>query len=207
MLSLPFIVNTWFSGKIVRALSEGDKWRWGYGMFAIIMPLVLSPAIVTLIVLDRQAQRQGLVNIASSNAARRDARALADMEGTEGPRGGIVSRAAVKTDTWTRRLQNNLREIDAIGLVLLACGWSFILLPFSMKVYQKDGLASPKMLGLLATGVTFLCFYAYFERYHATVPSAPKRLLLNRTFICAVIIDFVYFSSSSRPSPSWILLK
>ncbi|KAH8829601.1 major facilitator superfamily domain-containing protein [Flagelloscypha sp. PMI_526] len=193
VLSLPFIVNTYFSGKIVEALKEGDKWRWGYGMFAIILPVVLSPAIITLIALDRQAQQHGLVNIASSNAARRDARALAEAQGFEGPRGGIMSTAAVREETWTDLFRRNLREIDAVGLVLLAAGWAFILLPFSMKAYKNGGFFGSTMISLFTAGVLFLISYAYWERYHATVPSAPKRLLLNKTFICAVIIDFVYF--------------
>ena len=32
MLSMPFVINTWFAGEIVQALSNGEDWRWGYGM-------------------------------------------------------------------------------------------------------------------------------------------------------------------------------
>ncbi|KAL1860775.1 hypothetical protein Plec18167_009186 [Paecilomyces lecythidis] len=37
MLSTPFIINTWFAGKIVDAMVSRGQWCWGYGMFAIIM--------------------------------------------------------------------------------------------------------------------------------------------------------------------------
>ncbi|KAK5692823.1 hypothetical protein LTS12_028697, partial [Elasticomyces elasticus] len=44
MLSTPFIINTWFAGNIVDAIERRGQWRWGYGMFAIIMPVALGPA-------------------------------------------------------------------------------------------------------------------------------------------------------------------
>ncbi|KAL6898440.1 major facilitator superfamily domain-containing protein [Trichoderma evansii] len=59
MLSTPFIINTWFLGKTVNALEERDQWRWGYGMFAIIMPVALGPAVAALIWLDRMAKKKG----------------------------------------------------------------------------------------------------------------------------------------------------
>ncbi len=73
MLSTPFIINTWFAGKIVSAVRDAGNWRWGCGMFAIVMPVVLAPAIATLIYLD-QAKKEGILNIASARAARRGRR-------------------------------------------------------------------------------------------------------------------------------------
>ncbi|KAK7422839.1 hypothetical protein QQX98_001401 [Neonectria punicea] len=119
MLSTPFIINTWFAGKIVAAVEARDQgWRWGYGMFAIIMPVALGPAAATLIYLDRQAKKHGIVNIASSNAERRAARELAEKSGHEGPRGAIGTPAAEDTTTWGEKLKKNLEEIDAFGLLL-----------------------------------------------------------------------------------------
>ncbi|KIY53783.1 MFS general substrate transporter [Fistulina hepatica ATCC 64428] len=193
MLSVPFIINTWFAGKIVAALATAEKWRWGYGMFAIIMPVVLLPAIATLIRLDIMAQRQGIVNIASSNAARRRARALAEVEGVEAPHGAVVARAVRPQTTWTQQLHRNLTEIDAGGLILLGVGWAFLLLPFSMKSQIDGGWANPVLRTMAVFGVAFLVLYIFFERFVSRIPSAPRRLLLNRTFIMAIIIDFVYF--------------
>ncbi|KAF5366833.1 hypothetical protein D9758_006517 [Tetrapyrgos nigripes] len=192
LLSAPFLINTWFAGQIVEALSDGEKWRWGYGMFAIIMPVVLSPAIFTLIYLDRQAQKMGLVNIASSNAARREARALAEQEGMEGPRGEVTAKAAQTSLTWRERAQNNLIEIDAFGLILLGFGWSLLLIPFSLKTYAKGGWSNPSVIAMMVVGGIFIICYVLFERFLAKVPSFPSRLLKNKTFIMAIVIDTMY---------------
>jgi hypothetical protein len=83
MLSTPFIIDTWFAGLIIKAMRAQEHWRWGYGMFSIIMPVVLGPAIATLIYLDRRVTKDGIVNMATSRQARRAARAVqADEKGT-----------------------------------------------------------------------------------------------------------------------------
>jgi hypothetical protein len=89
-----FIINTWFAGKIGDAIEKRDQWCWGYGMFAIIMPVALGPAVAILIPPDRKAKQAGIFNIASSNAARRAASYLAEKEGIEMPHGAVVASAA-----------------------------------------------------------------------------------------------------------------
>ncbi|KAL0580016.1 hypothetical protein V5O48_002019 [Marasmius crinis-equi] len=194
MLSMPFVINTWFAGEIVEALSEGEQWRWGYGMFAIIMPVVLGPAIVTLIYLDRKAQKLGIVNMASSNAARREARALAAEKGenVEDPHGIVVGEAVSTNLTWWQRMKNNLVEIDGFGLILLGFGWSLLLLPFSLKSYAKGGWHNPSMIAMMVVGGVVLILFVLFERFVATKPIVPRRLLLNKTFMCAAGIELIY---------------
>ncbi|KAL1744126.1 major facilitator superfamily domain-containing protein [Schizophyllum fasciatum] len=186
MLSTPFLINTWFSGRIVEAFSTGERWRWGYGMFAIIMPVVLAPAIATLIHLDREAQREGIVNIASSNAARRAAH-----------------------PSWWEQTRRNMVEIDAIGLLLLGFGWAMALLPFVLNTKMKEGWNSPRMIIMELLGISSLAGYVFFEAYYSPMPSAPRRLLTNRTFISAIIIDFVYMLCGFLRSvyfPSYVLI-
>jgi len=193
MLSVPFLINTYFSGKLVEAFRGGERWRWGYGMFAIIMPSVLGPAIATLIHLDRRAQREGVVNMASSNVARRLARERALSHGEEGPHGAIVAKAVKLEATWSELLKRNLVEIDAWGLCLLALGLALVLVPPSLKDNIPGGLRSPISIALMGSGVLVLIWYVVYETKYARFPSAPRRLLFNRTFICAVVIDALYF--------------
>lgn len=53
MLATPFIINCWFAGLIVEDL-QAANWKWGYGMFAIIIPVVSAPAIAIMTYLDRK---------------------------------------------------------------------------------------------------------------------------------------------------------
>ncbi|KAK5988792.1 Siderophore iron transporter 3 [Cladobotryum mycophilum] len=199
MLSTPFIINTWFAGNIVNALEQKDQWRWGYAMFSIIMPVAVGPAVATLIWLDRKAKRNGIVNIASSNAARR----AANIEGQEQAQGDVEIPAAEATRSWPQSLKENLEEIDALGLVLLGSGWSLLLLPFSLKTYAKHGWRNESLIAMMVVGGILLIAYVVYEMKWARVPSAPRRLLLNKTFILAIVIDAFYFLAGNIRSLYW----
>ncbi|KAL7806917.1 MFS general substrate transporter [Trichoderma gracile] len=203
MLSTPFIINTWFSGKIVDALEKRDQWRWGYGMFAIIMPAALGPAVAALIWLDRMAKKKGEVNIASSAAARRTIDPAVDQEGQKGSLNTATPPVDDTEQPWTLLLKKNLEEIDAFGLVLLGFGWSLLLLPFSLKTYADHGWRNPSLIAMMAVGGVLLVAYVVFEMKVARVPSAPRRLVFNRTFIMAIIIDSFYMLAGNIRSLYW----
>ncbi|KAF8312904.1 major facilitator superfamily domain-containing protein [Cantharellus anzutake] len=43
LTGLPFLVNTFIGAEIVNAVLKRNAWRWGYGMFVIILPVVTLP--------------------------------------------------------------------------------------------------------------------------------------------------------------------
>ncbi|GKT97081.1 siderophore iron transporter [Colletotrichum tofieldiae] len=203
LLSTPFIINTWFAGKIVDAMQAKNQWRWGYGMFAIIMPAALGPAIATLLYLDRKAKNDGIVNLASSNEARRAARELAEEKGYDGPHGAIVAPATESSSTWTQSLKSNLIEIDAFGLILLGFGWSLLLLPFSLKTYAEHGWRNQSLIAMMVVGGILLIAYVVYEIKWAKVPSAPRRLVMNKTFLMAIVIDSFYMLAGNMRGLYW----
>ncbi|OTA01258.1 siderophore transporter [Trichoderma parareesei] len=203
MLSTPFIINTWFSGKIVDALEKQDKWRWGYGMFAIIMPIALGPAVAALIWLDRMAKKKGEANIAFSNAARRTLDPPVDQECQSNSLNITIAPAANIDRSWTQSLRKHLEEIDAFGLVLLGFGWSLLLLPFSLKTYADHGWRNQSLIAMMVVGGLLLMAYVFYEMKVARVPSAPRRLVFNRTFIMAIIIDSFYMLAGNIRSLYW----
>lgn len=165
----------------------------GYGMFAIIMPVALGPAIIVLIYLDRKAHNHGIVNMASSNAARRAAKNLAREQGYDAPHGTVIAVAAQPESSWTQTAVRNFHEIDAFGLLLLGFGWSLLLLPFSLKTYAQNGWRNPSLIAMMVVGGLLLIAYVVYEIKWAKMPSAPRRLVFNKTFIMAIIIDSFYF--------------
>ncbi|KHN98027.1 Major facilitator superfamily domain, general substrate transporter [Metarhizium album ARSEF 1941] len=199
LLSTPFIINTWFAGKIVQAMLSRNQWRWGYGMFAIIMPAAVCPAIATLIYLDRKAKKAGTVSLASGSESQRIDKGAANQ----------IGRAEIKVDTatmampessWIKKLRRGLIEIDAFGLLLLGLGWTLFLLPFSLKTYAQNGWANPSLIAMFVVGGVLLIAYVIYEVKWAAMPSAPKRLMLNKTFIVCVIIEASYFGRSNSTS-------
>ncbi|RFU82124.1 putative transporter [Trichoderma arundinaceum] len=189
MLSTPFIINTWFAGKIVDALEKRDQWRWGYGMFALIMPAALGPAVAALIWLDRMAKKKGIANIASSGVARRAVHGQTDHDNGHK---GITAPITGSGQHWTQSVKTNLEEIDAFGLTLLGFGWSLLLLPFSLKTYAEHGWRNQSLIAMMIVGGLLLIAYIFFEMKFARVPSAPRRLVFNKTFVMAIIIDSFY---------------
>lgn len=147
------------------------------------MPVALGPAIVTLIFLDRKARKTGVTTMASSNYDRRAAVKVAKN-------GNGV--ATEPRRTWLEALKHNFQEIDAFGLILLGFGWSLLLLPFSLKTYAENGWRNRSLIAMIIVGGLLLVAYVAYEWKWAPVPSAPRRLIANKTFVMAIVIDFFY---------------
>lgn len=74
-------------------------------------------------------------------------------------------------------------------LTLLA---SQLLLPFSLYGGARGGFSNRSLIAMMAIGSACLIAYPFYEWKFAKYPSMPKRILLNRTFITAAFINFVY---------------
>ncbi|CUM67100.1 uncharacterized protein PRCAT00004789001 [Priceomyces carsonii] len=160
LMTSPYIINVWFSGLIVEAILKRN-WRWGYGMFAIIMPVVVLPAVGVLYYFERQAQK-------------------------------IVPKVVKPKKTFWQIVWTSAIEIDAFGLVLMGFGWSLFLLPFSLYDYAENGWKNPSMIAMLVVGPVLLIIYAAYEIFWAPFPSMPRRIVFNKTFITAVLINIIY---------------
>ncbi|GAA5833832.1 hypothetical protein JCM11251_005980 [Rhodosporidiobolus azoricus] len=187
ILSAPYIVIPWYSAEIANALSNDKDWRWGYGMYAIIMPVVMIPGILVLFWLEHKAQKQGIISVASSGQAIADAAAVAEKQ-QEGEVGAVVK----PSTSMLSRVILAWHELDGPGLILLGFGWSLLLLPFSLKSLAKGGYSNPSLIAMFAVGSVLLLCYVPYERYLAKYPSFPRRLMYNKTFMTAIVIDFIY---------------
>lgn len=57
----PFLITPWISAFIVQSVVDGIGWRWGIGMFAILMPFSASFIITTLLYYQGKAKKIGVV--------------------------------------------------------------------------------------------------------------------------------------------------
>ncbi|GAA5849250.1 hypothetical protein JCM3766R1_002311 [Sporobolomyces carnicolor] len=179
LLSSPYLVTVWYTSEIVAALSRDDKWRWGYGMFAIIYPVIWIPACWCMFWLERQALREGLINVDAARA------------GVEDSKVELV--AEIEQKTLRQKVFTFFEEVDLIGLVLLGFGWSLLLLPFSLYGGAKGGFHNQSLIAMIAVGAVCLLAYPIYEWKFAKFPSMPKRVLFNRSFATAILINVVYF--------------
>ncbi|KAH6838394.1 major facilitator superfamily domain-containing protein [Chaetomium sp. MPI-CAGE-AT-0009] len=186
-LSIPFIITVPVNGFIAEAFV--DNWRWGLGMFAILVPVLLVPAIFTLYSMQRRGEKMGMVTMAASKRLR-------TAEGVEASEEPTNSKGSAY---WIRSLYQGLVDIDIIGLVILGVSFSLILLPFTLAKDADGGWANGSVIAMLVVGFVLLVAFVLYEVYLASKPLMTKRILKNRTFLAAVTIyTFNQMASSTR---------
>lgn len=149
ILATPFIINCWFAGLIVGDLRVAN-WKWGYGMFAIIIPVVLLPAIALMTYFDKT------VTLADSFSAGKSKTKKEELY-------NIVS-----------IIKQGLIEVDAFGLLLLGFGFALLLLPFSLAGSADNGWRNPSLIAMIIVGGLLVIAFFVYEIYYAPFPAMPK---------------------------------
>lgn len=158
MIIAPYLVTTFVNGFISNGFVP-DKWRWGLGMFAIMVPVLLVPAIGTLYAMQYRARRMGM----AGNGASRHGK-----------------------DGMLRTAWQGLIAIDLPGLVLLGFSFSLILLPLSLAESADGGWNNPSMIAMEVVGFVILALFIAFEIYVAPKPIMARRIIKNKVFLAAL---------------------
>ncbi|RVX70626.1 hypothetical protein B0A52_05278 [Exophiala mesophila] len=181
-LSLPFVVTVPVSGFIAEGFV--DDWRWGLGMFAIIIPVLLVPAILTLYTMQRRGEKLGMVTMAASKRVRVGVDESLESRGFK---------------YWINLLLQGLIDIDMVGLIVLGTSFALILLPFTIAQSAYGGWTNRSVIAMLVIGFVLLLGFVLFEIYLAPKPLMTQRILKNRTFLAAVTIyTFNQTASATR---------
>ncbi|KAI1859541.1 uncharacterized protein JN550_012059 [Neoarthrinium moseri] len=163
----PYIVTTWIGGPMADAFMAGPGWRWGFGVFAIIVPAVVIPFIVLFMWNQRKAKKMGLVPETAKKSLK-----IKD-----------IKRLAI--------------EFDLLGVLILAAGMALFLLPMNIYSYQSLGWKSPMIISMTVVGGLLIIAFALYERFWAPVSFIPMHLLLDRTvFFAGLMLVFVFFNSA-----------
>ncbi|KAK0482096.1 drug:h+ antiporter [Armillaria luteobubalina] len=166
MTSLPFIVNAFIGSNVSTQVLEHAGWRWGYGMFAILVPASLSPLIITLVWAERKAKRLGLV--------------------PEKP----------KSDkSLPQQTLEVISQLDVVGLVLIGTSVALILLPLTLAENASGGWNNPSMIAMLVIGCVLFPAVGPWEFKFAKYPVVPKRFITNFTVVGASLIGFFDYIS------------
>lgn len=187
LTSAPFLVNAVIGSKLATAVLETLGWRWGYGMFAIVVPVAMAPLILTLFWGERQAKKQGLVAASS-------------------PHESLVHHRKGK---WAQRAWHFAEQLDLVGLVLLGVAVALILLPMTLAQRAKDSWSNPSMIAMFVLGWILLPVFALWDIKFAKRPVIARRFLSNRTVVCVAFIgffDFLSFFLTFMYLPSFVLV-
>ncbi|EAS36082.1 siderophore iron transporter [Coccidioides immitis RS] len=163
--SSPYIVTTWASGPMAESFLKHTGFRWGFGTFAIVVPVVCSLLFGLFMYNYNKAKKVGLLPKRESNR------------------------------TTMESLKYYFFEFDIIGLLLITSGLAMFLLPFSLYSYQADGWKSPLVLCLIIFGGLLVIAFALYEKLFAPVTFIPFDLLTDRTVLGACILAGVLFVS------------
>ncbi|KAI0400969.1 siderophore iron transporter mirC [Xylaria palmicola] len=162
----PFLATTWLGPLIGNRFIVAGTWRWAYGMWAIILPVVFLPLGLTLFLSGRRAERA---------APRPRQRSSA---------GGRLAAAA-----------RVLHVLDLGGIVLLTAALALILIPLTLTRSAPGGWHSPTLIALVTLGAALLVAFFFWEGAGklAPHPLIPLGLLRSRTFCAGCAVGFFYF--------------
>ncbi|KAJ7475679.1 major facilitator superfamily domain-containing protein, partial [Mycena latifolia] len=177
--STPYIMTAFLAGDISDGISANTEngWRWGYGMFVILVPACMSPVLLVLFWADRKAKKIGALSLASSSYARR--KQLAGQEQDQ-------SLIQLGLHYW--------RLIDAFGLLLMGTAFTLVLLPFTLYTSADNGWKNPSLIAMFVVGGILLIAFGFWELKLASHPIMPRRVI-NKTLVCCIVIDFMYYLS------------
>ena len=165
-VSSPYIATVWVGGPIAtRFLENSGGFRWGYGTFAIVTPVVTAPLGLLFYWNYRKAKKMGIMPVHKSDR------------------------------TLTQSIKYYFFEFDIIGLLLISAGLALFLLAFSLYSYQADGWKSALVISFIIIGGVLMIVFALYEKYLAPVTFIPYNLLTDRTVLGSCILSGTVFIS------------
>lgn len=181
LLSLPYIINFACAPLISAPLVLSGQWRWGPGIFAIIMPVATAPIIISLALSQHRAKREGLAPKSP----------YSNMSRKEGLRAFIA-------------------DIDFGCLLLISAGFILILLPLGLHAYAARGWDSPHIIVMFVIGGVSIIGIGLWEWLVASKPILKLEYFLNKDIILPAFgigfFDFLAFYISWVPAYPWSLV-
>lgn len=159
------LVTGWIAGPIAEGYLGGAGWRWAFGMFTILVPVVTMPLAGLMMHNYRKAKQLGI--IAPRNSGR----------------------------SALQSVMHYCREFDAVGLLLLSAGVALFLLPFNLYAFQGRGWGSALVISMLVIGIVLMLIFPVWERSFAPVSLIPYRLLKDRTVAGSCLLCTCLFMS------------
>ncbi|KAF1839176.1 siderophore iron transporter mirB [Decorospora gaudefroyi] len=162
LTGLPYVVNTFAGPSLGETFLDHSTWRWGYGTFAIITPIVSMSFWAVFWLMGRRAKKLGVMKREKS------------------------SRTVMQSIRhWCIEFDGKL---SVIGLLLICGGFSVFLLPFSLAGYQQEGFASPMIICMIVFGLLIIGLFLVWERFYAPRTFFPFKLMKDRSVIAACFL-------------------
>lgn len=167
---IPFLITVWAGPPMASNLLAHTTWRWGYGIWTIVLPVAFLPLALALGLNMRKAKKLGQ-----------------------------LSPSPWKGQTFVGGCKSVWYELDIMGLLLLSAAFSLILIPCTLAQRAKGGWNNGSMIAMVVIGGVCLIVFPFWEssRRLAPRPFLSLGLLKNRTVLAGCIIGFFYFGKRS----------
>ncbi|KAH8161480.1 hypothetical protein CIB48_g6756 [Xylaria polymorpha] len=160
--SSPYIITAFAGPKSSEGFYENVGWRWGFGAFSIILPIVAAPLYFILKFNLRKAKTQGALIEEKNNRP-------------------------LPQTIWFY-----IVEFDLAGVVLFSTGLVVFLLPFDIASSAPHGWATAYIIAMIVVGVVLLVIFGLYEAFVAPTPMFNFALLSHRTVIGTCALDATY---------------
>ncbi|KAJ5963764.1 uncharacterized protein N7479_003640 [Penicillium vulpinum] len=160
--SSPYIITAFAGPKAAEGFYEDISWRWAFGAFSIIFPIVASPLYFILKANLKKAHQNGL--------------AVREPSGR----------------TLLQSVWFYIKEFDFVGVLVFSAGLTVFLLPFSIASYAPKGWASDYIIAMIVVGFVMLGVFLVWELRFAPTPMFNFSLLTDRTIIGACLLNVNY---------------
>ncbi|KAJ0423575.1 siderophore iron transporter mirB [Aspergillus carlsbadensis] len=161
--SSPYMITAFAGSKAAEKFLVNVNWRWGFGAFAIIIPIVASPTYIVLKAAMIKAEKQGLIA-----PRERSGRSLVE------------------------NIKHYFFELDIPGVILLAGGLTVFLLPFTLASRAPNGWKTDYIIAMIVTGFVVCVLFVLYQIYLAPKPFLKYEFLTDRTVIGACLLDANY---------------
>ncbi|CZS94226.1 related to major facilitator MirA [Rhynchosporium agropyri] len=171
----PSAIPTLYAGSYLgEHMLLNSSWRWGYGMWAVILHFCALPTIPLMAWMDRRAKKRGIIEERVS-----------------------LLHDAPSGASWSRKVYQALWiELDLPGAFLLIAGLAMTLLPISISGKNKPKRwERPSSIILPVFGVLTFAAFLVRDRRFAKKPIIPFRMVKERN----VILGFAVHILLRRP--------
>ncbi|KAI9678923.1 MAG: hypothetical protein M1829_001908 [Trizodia sp. TS-e1964] len=164
---VPFLITVWIGPILGAAILKHSTWRWGYGIWTIVLPIAFLPLAVSLLLNQRKAARMGL---------------LRKKPPTKGK----------KASTMVKRIWY---QLDVMGIILLSAGIALLLIPLTVAEKAPNGWRDGRIIAMIVIGAICLIAFPVWETNKRLSPHPILSLALikSKSVISGCGIAFFYF--------------
>lgn len=168
---IPFLANVWLGPALAETILTKLNWRWGYGIWSIVLPIAFLPLALALVINQRKAAMRG-----------------------------ILPTSPFAGESWWEMLKTLWLELDFFGLVLICVAFTLILIPLTLASkagWSNPNLVTMLVVG--AACLVAIPFWERSKTLapHAFFPRAFWK---NRTIMAGLALSFFYFSEQHSSS-------